>query len=298
VDFASRTETPALLASCWTSAGDVMPLRGPDTSPLPIRTRIEAVGRAGYTGIGLTRPDLVVARDTVGLETVARLLADNGITTVQLEWITDWWTTGPRRQQSDAVRADLFGACSVLGVDHIKVGADDAGDPPIYDQLCAGFDALADSGREAGVKIAFENTPFTHLVATTEQAIRFITDVGNANGGLLLDIWHAFRGGTSYADLSGTLPLDYLFGVEIDDGVSEVVGSHREDTFDNRLVCGTGEFDVPSFISAVENLGWTGPWGVEHMSLAYRKLPVEQALIQARDAALDCFTAAHASPAS
>ena len=47
---------PTLLAACWTSAGDVMPLRGPDTSPLPIRTRIEAViGRIGEVQDGGVR---------------------------------------------------------------------------------------------------------------------------------------------------------------------------------------------------------------------------------------------------
>jgi sugar phosphate isomerase/epimerase len=296
--MAAASTRPALLAACWTSAGDVMPLRGPDTSPLPIRTRIEALGRTGYTGFGLTRADLVVARDTIGLSTVAALLRDNGITTVQLEWITDWWTTGTARARSDAVRTDLFDACPVLGVDNIKVGADDDGNPVTYDQLCTGFDALADLGREAGVKIAFENTPFSHLVKTTEQVITFVTDVGNPNGGLLLDIWHAYRGGTSYADIAATLPLRYLMGVELDDGVPEVVGTHREDTFDNRLVCGTGDFDVPSFIRAVQDVGWQGPWGIEHMSVAHRRLPVETALAQARDAALACFAAAEAKRVS
>lgn len=275
-----------------------MPARGPATSPVPVRTRIEAVGRTGYTGFGLTRADLVVARDTIGLDTVAHLLRDNGITTVQLEWITDWWTAGPARQRSDAVRRDLFDACPVLGVDNIKVGADDDGTAVTYDELCRGFDELAGLGRDAGVRIGFENTPFSHLVRTTEQAITFVTDVGHPNGGLILDIWHAFRGGTPYADITETLPLRYLVGVELDDGVAEVAGTHLEDTFDNRLVCGTGVFDVPSFVRAVQHLGWTGPWGVEHMSIAHRRLPVETALEQARDAVLACFASVEASPVS
>jgi len=56
------TPQPQLLASCWTSAGDVMPARGADYSPIPIQTRIEATAAAGYVGFGLTRPDLVRAR--------------------------------------------------------------------------------------------------------------------------------------------------------------------------------------------------------------------------------------------
>jgi sugar phosphate isomerase/epimerase len=280
---------PEFLAACWTSAGDVMPLRGPDTSPLDVRTRIEAVARTGYRGFGLTHADLLVARDSVGLRAVAQMLRDNGIEMVQLERIADWWTTGERGAASEALRSDLFDACSVLGVDNIKVGADDDGSPVGWDELCAGFDALADAGREAGVRIGFENTPFSPPpIRSTEQAIKLVTDVGNDNGGLILDIWHAYRGGTRYDDLR-QLPPQYLFGVELDDGASEVVGSQIEDTFDNRLLCGTGNFDVPAFIAAVQEIGWTGLWGIEHMSVAHRKLPVEVGLRQARDAALTCF---------
>ena len=283
---------PQFVAACWTSAGDVMPLRGPDTSPLDVRTRIEAVARAGYTGFGLTHADLLVARETVGLPTVAQLLRDHGLTTVQLERVVDWWTTDERKDRSDALRQDLFDACAVLGVDNIKVGADDDGEPVTYEQLCAGFDARAAAGREAGVRIAYENTPFSPPpIRTTEQAIDLVTDIGNANGGLMLDVWHAYRGGTPYDALLRLAP-ERLFGVELDDGATEVVGTQIEDTFDHRLFCGTGDFDVVSFVAVVRRLGWNGVWGIEHMSETDRRRPVEVVLREAREAAEACIAQA------
>ncbi|MFD9669284.1 sugar phosphate isomerase/epimerase family protein [Rhodococcus sp. NPDC059968] len=285
----TTTTKPELLAACWTSAGDVMPARGPDCSPVPIRDRIEAVARAGYTGFGLTRPDLVATRETIGLGEVAKILADNGITHVQLEWITNWWTTGEARGLSDQVRRDLFEAAPVLGVDNIKVGADDDGVAVSRDRLCEQFDALATDGAAAGVKIAFENTPFSHHVKTTEQAAQFVKDVDNPNGGLILDIWHAFRGGTDYDLLPELIPSRFVFGVELDDGWAAVRGTDLEDTFDNRVPCGEGVFDVPKFINALRRIGFDGPWGIEHMSEEFRQLPVADALTRARDAALQCF---------
>jgi sugar phosphate isomerase/epimerase len=282
------TKPPQFLAACWTSAGDVVPFRGVTTSPIDIRTRIETVARCGYIGFGLTREDLVVARDTLGLPAVAALLRDNGIDTVQLEWISDWWTTGGRRQASDKVRGDLLDAVPVLGVNNIKVGADDDGTPASYDQLCAGFDELASAATEAGTRIGFENTPFGR-VKTTEEAIRLITDVANPNGGLILDIWHAQRGGTPYSAIAELLPLEYLVGVELDDGHATAEGDGLPDTFDNRLICGTGAFDVPAFIRAVEELGWAGPWGIEHMSVTSRQQPIDQVLTEARRGGIDCF---------
>jgi sugar phosphate isomerase/epimerase len=291
-EIAAPVETPELLAACWTSAGHVVPFRGITTSPVDVRERIATVAETGYTGFGLTREDLVAARDSIGLLAVATCLREHGITTVQLEWITNWWTTGDLRKESDKARADLFDACSVLGVDNIKVGADENGNPVSYGQLCEGFAALAADGARVGVKIAFENTPFSHHVRTTEQAITFITDVAHPNGGLIVDIWHAFRGGSDYRVIPRSLPLEYVFGVELDDGVEEVVGSDLEDTFDNRLVCGEGFFDVPSFINAVRDLGYAGPWGVEHMSHEFRELPIREALSRARDGVVACFAQA------
>ena len=284
---------PQFLAACWTTAGDAGPFSPTVTSPIDIRTRIETVAACGYTGFGLTWEDLVVAGDTVGLSTVASMLGDNGITTVQLERINDWWTSGEQRQESDRIRRILFDAAPILGVDNIKVGADDDGNPVDYDHLCASFDALATDAAQVGVKIGYENVPWA-LIAGTEESIRFITDVANPNGGFIVDIWHAQRGGTPYQVIPELLPLKYMVGVELDDGFAESRGKGLQDTFDNRLVCGTGDFDVPAFIRAVIGVGWTGPWGIEHMSTTSRQQPLEQVLTEVRQGALECFTAAGA----
>jgi len=283
---------PDLIAACWTSAGDVVPFRTGPTSPLDVRQRIRAVAEAGYTGFGITREDLVVARDSIGLPAVAACLRESRITTVQLERLSDWWATGERRRAADQARRDLFDACAVLDVDNIKVGADDEGAPIDYEPFCEQFDALADDAARAGVRIGFENTPFSYRIRTTEEAIKLVTDVANPNAGVVVDIWHAYRGGTDYRVITETLPLEYVFGVELDDGDATPVGSLLEDTFDNRRVCGEGDFDVAGFINAIRELGYTGPWGVENMSMASRALPLAEALTRARDGVLASFAEA------
>jgi sugar phosphate isomerase/epimerase len=153
-----------------------MPARGPDHSPIPIRTRIEAVAAAGYVGFGLTRPDLVRARDSIGLGTLAGMLRDNGIRYVQLEWLTDWWTSGAAR-----------------GVDGCE-------------QTCSRRRRswVSTTSRSVPTTTVSRSstrcyTPFTRHVKTTQDAVAFVTEVGNPNGGLLLDCWHAYRGGRPYA---------------------------------------------------------------------------------------------------
>jgi xylose isomerase-like TIM barrel protein len=180
------------------------------------------------------------------------------------------------------VRADQFEAAPILGIDHISV-------PDEYAVLCEGFDRLADDAKSAGVRIAFENTPFTHHVNTTQDAVAYVTEVGNPNGGLLLDIWHAYSGGTPYATLPALVPPEIVFGVALEDGLAKVVGTDLEDTFDTDFPAENGPFDVPGFINAVlfDRLGW--PVGYRADVRRLRRLPVRDVLTRARGAALHCF---------
>src|SRR4029079_18512914 len=65
-----------LLATCWTHAGDAMPVAGRHLSPLDLRARAEAVAAAGFTGIGFTINDLEAAKPTYGLPQVKRICED------------------------------------------------------------------------------------------------------------------------------------------------------------------------------------------------------------------------------
>lgn len=276
--------TPELLATCWTSAGDVMPTRTGDRSPIGIERRIEAVAAAGYRGFGISHADLVVARNEIGLPRLAELFATHGLVHIELEVIDRWWTPGVSR-----ARADLLAAAAELGARHIKVGAGMLGDQYDPAVLRSSFAELASEAADAGTRIALEACAFSSM-PTLEPAARLVTDVAHPAAGLLLDIWHIYRSGMDYATMADLVPPEYLFAVELDDGAATQVGSGFEDTFDNRVLCGHGDFDVPAFVDAVIGLGYDGPWGVEMMSHAHRALDPETAVAEAFDAASKCLT--------
>src|SRR5215203_6201603 len=110
-----------LLANCWTTAGDAAPGRHDERSPLTLRERAEAAGAAGFRGFGLLHADLVEAEREYGLAGIRSLFEDNGLAHVELELLTDWWTQGPRRAASDAVRGNLLRAAEELGARHLKI---------------------------------------------------------------------------------------------------------------------------------------------------------------------------------
>src|SRR6059036_3944256 len=68
-----------LLATCWTHAGDAIPVTGRHLSPLDLRARAEAVAAAGFTGIGFTIDDLRAAEATYDLPQVRRICDDLGL---------------------------------------------------------------------------------------------------------------------------------------------------------------------------------------------------------------------------
>jgi sugar phosphate isomerase/epimerase len=285
------TQNPELVATCWTSAGNVMPTRTGDRSPVGIERRVRAVASAGYTGFGLNHADVVAVRDHSGLSHLGELFATHGIGHVELEVLDYWWTSGQQRADSDRVREDLLSAAAVLGADKIKIGVGSFGDTYDPDVLRRSFDALATEAAEVGVRIALEACAFSAM-PTLHPAVELITDVAHPHGGLLLDIWHIYRSRMDYRTMAEIVPPEYLFGVELDDGAREQVGSGLDDTFDNRILCGEGDFDVVSFISAIRSLGYQGPWGVENMSHHHRSLEPEDAVSQAFDAARRCLSAA------
>jgi sugar phosphate isomerase/epimerase len=261
-----------------------------------VEERVAAVAKAGYRGFGIAAPDLAVVRGTIGYAALAQLLEESGLHHVEVEYLQDWWTTGDRRRASDEVREVLLEAAAVLGADHVKVGLGDRQDDLDEERFAGEFDRLATEAHAHGTRIGLE-PPALSMMPTIAPAAELVRTVANPAGGLLVDIWHIFRSGTGYDKLVEVLPPEYVFAVELSDGHAEPVGTLYDDTFDNRLPPGEGEFDVPAFIRALDSVGFEGPWGLEVMSTELRSLPVEVATKRVFDAAVRVFELALPGPA-
>ena len=285
---ARSAHAPAFLATCWTSAGDVVPGRTAASSPVPIEERVAAVASAGYTGFGISAPDLEQVRDTIGYAGLKRLLDSADIRDVELEYLENWWTAGERRRESDRTRAVLLEAASALGARHIKVGLGDRQFQNDETRFPAEFERLAADAQAHGTRVAFE-PPALSMMSTIAPAAELVRRVAHPAGGLLVDIWHVVRSGMHFDELRSVLPPEYLFAAELSDGDLDVVGELFDDTFDRRLLPGEGRFDVPAFVTTLRALGFNGPWGLEIMSTAQRALPVSAAVNNAIRAAERVF---------
>lgn len=282
---------PDLIATCWTSAGDVAPMQDDERSPVPTAERIAAVAQTGWAGIGLVHADLVEARDTIGYAELSRMIRDAGIGVVEVEFLDNWWTTGAERASADAVRADLFEAAKALGAHHIKAGAGLTEAPLPLAHLADAFHDLAQEAAESGILLALEATPFSHL-RTTQEAVELVTKSDSPSAGLLIDIWHTYKGRLSHADLWDVVPMERVTAVEIDDGLAEIrdtVAGIVDDSSNHRTYCGEGAFDTATFVQRTLDAGYRGAWGVEIISAEHRSKPMAEGLRRAYDTARSCF---------
>lgn len=274
-----------LVATAWTSAGNTSPRLAPAISPVPIAERVAAIADAGYVGLGLIADDLLAIRDSLGFTGLRDLIADAGLSHIEIELIERWWIPRGEAGHTYAVRDLLLEAADVLRPTFIKIGSENG--PAFTDlhALVAPLNELADQAQQHGTRIAIETMPFSGL-ATVPMGVELVSATGHPAVGLLVDAWHVFRAGTSLSELRATLPGEMIFGVELDDAEPEVVGTLFEDTVERRLLCGEGCFDLPGLIEMLQDKGFAGPWGVEILSSSFRALPVRDALKLASESTL------------
>lgn len=294
--------SPDLLASCWTHAGNAYPVAGHDLSPRSIRERAEAVAAAGFVGIGFTVDDLLAAEPTMPYADIKRLLDDLGLRFTEVEFLLDWWTTGPRRQSSDRTRTELLRAAEALGARTIKIGpdVDTTGTgktaPLDRDRWASELHTLAQQAQDVDARVAIEVLPMSNLPDFTEAA-SIITAADHPAAGLVVDIWHLERGPNTL-DHIANLPPHMIFAVELNDADPEPIGTLYNDTVHHRRLCGQGTFDVSGLIDVLQNLGFPGPWGVEILSAQHRGQDLSPALAAAHDTALAQFVGLQAIPSA
>jgi len=229
---------PELLAAYWTLAGDVFPAAPTEVSPYPLQDRAAAAAKVGYTGMGLVHQDLVFYAKKIGYSGIRRILDDNGIKHVEVEFLNDWYLDphpgsqgiGQGSRRTDGERCGTEGA--QLQDFPSPLRRQPAGRPADARRILAAVRASA-RGR---TNVLMEMMPFTN-VKTIDTAMAIIAGANEPNGGILLDIWHVARGGMDYSEIA-KIPAQFLKGVELDDADSNVVGTLFEDTRFRRRLCG------------------------------------------------------------
>jgi sugar phosphate isomerase/epimerase len=267
--------TPSdLVCSWWTIAGAV-PGSG---SPRTIAERAEAAARAGFAGIGLRHDDYTLARDA-GLSdaAIAAAIHDNGLVLDEIEFVTGWSSDDPAQQERGRrFEQDLYALAGAVGVRQLNVGSiEPLGSLPALDAVAERFAALCERALAHGLQVALEFMPWTGIPGPA-LAWEVVRRADASNGGVLVDTWHDFRGAADPAQLRA-IPVDRIFGLQINDADAEVVGTLRDDSIRRRRLPGEGSFDLQGFVRLMDEIGVAAPYAIEVISDEQTALPANEA---------------------
>jgi sugar phosphate isomerase/epimerase len=251
----------------WTTSG--LRIGEGTISRFPFRSRVESAAKAGFKGIGLWHTDLEHIQAGMSLRDMKRILDDNGMKYLELEFLTDWFAEGGRKSDSDAVKRRLLEASAALGAKHIKIGDFYASECSMQRAVDA-FGELCREAREHGATIGFEFMK-GNLMGTLPLALELVTKAGAQNGGLIIDIVQQVNIGVPLDEIR-KIPAGFIVCAELNDGT--LPGSPGHD-WSARRFCGEGEFDLRGFIDAISGAGYRGPWAVEVFNPEYAGLELD-----------------------
>jgi len=267
-----------LLASYWTLAGGgAEPHTDHEYCPWDFKDRVEAAARAGFKGMGIWHADLENTLKKRSLKDMKKILDDNGIKHLELEFLGGFFLDGEEKKESDALRPKLLEACQALGAHHLKVGhfvKTQASMQKTKDS----FAQLCEDGAKHGTPIGWELMPFCDIDSV--EKVMQLLEGAPKNGGVCLDLWHIGKLKIPYEKVA-TIPLNRITSIEINDGTYESTWSMHEDTINHRLLCGEGEFEPKRFVATMLKTGYSGPWGIEVLNAELRKKPLNEIVTRA-----------------
>lgn len=266
-----------LLASYWTLSGGALPHTDKEYSTFEFKERCAAAARAGFKGIGFWHADLEHVRKSYSLAEMRRVLEDNGLKHIEIEFLADWFQPpGERRAASDQRREFLFECCESLGARHLKVGDFYRSECPMS-RLIDEFGALCREAAPRGIRIGYELMPFS-VIETLEKTRQLLEGAAQKNSGVIFDMWHIVKLGIPY-DAVINFPGQYFLGLELNDGYLKTPAGMElsTETTAHRKFCGHGEFDIKGLTSKLPQSAYRGPVGIEVLSKELRSWPLEQA---------------------
>lgn len=216
---------------------------------------VAAAAAAGWGGTGIWFDDESWSDQTT--RDVKQRLDDSGMVAVDMEVVR----MGPRSDCGDRLidTAAELGARNVLTISSF--------DQP--QATAERLSSLCERGLAAGIRVCIEFMRFTE-VKTLDDAVAVLNLVEQPNAGILVDLLHVFRSGTTYDDVRAADPALFPYA-QWCDGQSEPRGWENRDLIldavDDRAIPGEGNLPALEFnhLFAVDV-----PFSVEVRSKALR----------------------------
>ncbi|NDZ94236.1 sugar phosphate isomerase/epimerase and 4-hydroxyphenylpyruvate domain-containing protein [Streptomyces sp. SID6673] len=250
--------------------GDMLPRTSIATVCLSgtLDEKLDAAAAAGFDGVEIFEPDLVAS--PFSPHRIASAAADRGLSIDLYQPFRDLDSADDERFARNLIRLERkFDLMDALGCDLLLVCssplpgavADDA-------RLVAQLGAAAEVARHRGKRLAYEALAWGTHVNDYRHAARLVAAVGDPVLGNCLDSFHILSRGDDPAGIA-EMDADSMFFLQLADAPAmrmDLLQWSRH----HRCLPGQGNFDLATFIRAVQASGYRGPWSLEVFSDLFR----------------------------
>jgi sugar phosphate isomerase/epimerase len=256
-----------------------------------LKERAAAAVEGGFTGLSFFCSDYELAREQgMSDADIRSLLSDHGLGVGELDPLLTWVPGTELASGATAEGVDFFG----YGEDdfyriHDALGARSINAVVFTDkdvttaELGDAFGALCERADRHDLLVHLEFMPWTQ-VPNAATAWQVVSAAGApANGGIMLDTWHHFRGGCSAEDLR-VIPVERILAVQLNDATAEPRGHIIHETLHGRLVPGDGAIDLVEILTVLHEGNAPAPLGVEVFLDELMELPAADVARRCGDA--------------
>lgn len=251
------------------------------TLSTPFEADIQALGRAGWSAVELWLTKLETYLRDHSVADAKGLLAENQVQAVSASG------QGGLLLSRDAERAEHWGLFArrlewlgELGVSTLVIAADRVRDLAPED-LGRAVDSLGEAAALAdrsGVRLALEFQAVGSACTSLDTALALVSQVGAANLGIGLDLYHYYTGPSKFEDLAYLTPAN-LAWVQ----VCDLSGVPRELAGDaDRILPGEGDFQVGPILDQLGSIGYDGHVSLEVLNPQLWAIPVDRLADAAR----------------
>ena len=256
----------------------------------PVAARVEAARANGYRAVSIGPLDVArSAADGLSAKELGRSIRDAGLEIV-MDPVMGWCSDAPLPGRFAEVPFDeQLRMCEALQASGMGVFGPFREGEATQGELIRKFAALCDRAADFGARVHFEFMPLT-VVRDVAAAWAIVEGADRANGGLVFDTWHFYRGNPDFSALA-RVPGDRIFAVQVADAAAEVRGDLARDTFERKLP-GEGALDLVGVMRALDRLGALRVVGPEVISPGTAAMPAVEAARVGRARVRDLVAAA------
>lgn len=230
--------------------------------------KLDAAATAGFDGVEVFEPDFIAS--PMSPADVARAAADLGLNIDLYQPFRDLDHVDPAHFARNVVRLERkFDVMDDLGCDLLLVCSSPlpsavADDALLVEQLGTAAEIAARRGK----RIAYEALAWGSAVNDYRHAANIVAAVDNPALGTCLDSFHILSRGDDPAGIAD-LAAQSIFFLQLADAPRmsmDILQWSRH----HRCLPGQGNFDLQTFIRAVQASGYQGPWSLEIFSDIFR----------------------------